>query len=392
MNDTAGHAVGDELLVALSSRIKTVIRGGDTFGRFGGDEFFIILNNLSERESIAARSAKEFSLRLIDLIKEPLELSTGVYSATASFGITLLKDDSEPNDVLRQADLAMYKAKDSGRNMAHFFDPEMQKMIVERVELERDLVHGIDNNDFEIFYQLQVSDSGEYKGAEALLRWKHPTRGYISPAVFIPIAEDSGFIRKLGRWVFRKVCDDLKGVIGSRVQDTFVLSINVSALQIYDEDFVKMIRTDIEESQVSPSQIKLELTESALFKQSDLSLQVMLKLKETNIKLSLDDFGTGYSSLTRLKELPIDELKIDQSFVRDILSDADSAAIAKSVIALADSLGLEVIAEGVECSGQRDMLRGMGCRAYQGFYYSKPLPIDAFVALIERDAMNSAEN
>ena len=386
VNDTAGHAVGDELLVALSSRIKLIVRRGDTFGRFGGDEFVIILNNLDQRETIAAKSAKEFSLKVIDLIKEPFQLSTGSYSTTASFGITLYKEDAQPNDVLRQADLAMYKAKDSGRNTAHFFDPEMQKIIIERVELERDLVRGIDNNDFEVFYQVQVNDSGGFKGAEALLRWKHPVKGYISPAVFIPIAEDSGFIRKLGRWIFRKVCGDLKGAIGNLVQDTFVLSINVSAIQIYDDNFVEMIRGDIEKSQVLPSQIKLELTESALFRESDLSLQVLLKLKEINIKLSLDDFGTGYSSLTRLKELPIDELKIDQSFVQDIVSNANSAAIAKSVIALADSLGLQVIAEGVEYSGQQEMLREMGCRAYQGFFYSRPLPLKEFIALIEGSA------
>lgn len=383
VNDTAGHAVGDELLVTLASRIKNVIRRGDTFGRFGGDEFVIILNNLSEHETLAARSAKAFSLKIIQLLKEPMELSTGFYSITASLGITLFRENAEPSDVLRQADLAMYKAKWAGRNTTHFFDPEMQKHIVERVELERDLVVGIRNNNFEVFYQTQVDEFGGMKGAEALLRWNHPTKGYISPATFIPVAEDSGLIREIGRWVFRQVCDDLKTKIGKLVDDTFVISINVSAIQLYDDDFLDLIRHDIEASEISASKIKFELTESALFKDSDLSLQVMLKLKELNFQLSLDDFGTGYSSLSRLKELPIDELKIDRSFVQDILTNSDSAAIARSIIALADSLGLEVIAEGVESAAQMEKLRKKGCRAYQGFLFSQALPLDQFLAFIE---------
>lgn len=383
LNDSAGHAIGDELLIAFATRLKAKIRKGDTFGRFGGDEFIVILNNLDEQEDVAARSAELFAMKLVESIRDPFKLSIVLQQTTASFGVSLFTGESSLSDVLRQADLAMYKAKESGRNAVHFFDPVMQKRILKRVLLEKDLLNAIEKEKFEVHYQVQKNDAGRIIGAEALLRWNHPEKGFISPRTFIPIVEETGQIKQVGRWVLKKACSDLKQFISRHVDDTFVLSINVSAIQVHDDDFVDTIAQDVADIGIDPSQIKIELTESTLLSDTKGTMQKMLALKAIGIKFSLDDFGTGYSSLSRLKQLPIDELKIDQSFVHDIIDDEHSQAISKSVIALSKSLDLKVIAEGVETDDQKARLKDMGCRAYQGYLLGRPLPLDEFLTLLQ---------
>jgi len=383
INDSVGHAIGDELLIEFSTRVLPIIRKGDTFGRFGGDEFIIILNNLSQDASEAARTVSKFSLKFIELISGPFNLSTGFQQATASLGICLYNGACSASDTLRQADLAMYKAKELGRNQACFFDLEMQDRILQRIELEQDLLAAIENDDLYVYYQAQINDDGKIRGAEALLRWWHPIKGYISPAVFVPIAEDAGHIKKLGQWVFKKACRDFKETISLHVDRDFTLSINVSALQILDDKFVEMMTAEVLATHVEASRLKIELTETALVNDSDLTMAKMLELKNIGFCFSLDDFGTGFSSLTRLKQLPIDELKIDKSFVHDILDDEHSKAIAQSVIALAGALNLGIIAEGVELEGQKALLKDMGCSTYQGFLFSKPIPLKDFIAFIQ---------
>ena len=382
INDTAGHAVGDELLSAFAKRVKNEIRKADTFGRFGGDEFIIIINNLDNHLNKAIQLSDQFAHKTIDLIREPFALSTGSETITASFGITLFKGQRSSGDILREADFAMYKAKESGRNRIHFYDPDMQKLFLERVQIENDLMTAISDCQIEVYYQLQVHDDGRIRGAEALARWKHPTKGFISPEKFISIAEDTGKIQELGSWIFTRACSDMKNHIQACVDSEFVISINVSSIQIFEPNFTNTILEHIEQTGVAPSQVKIEITESAIIDRPEEVHEKMLTLKKHGVRFSLDDFGTGYSSLTCLKNLPIDELKIDRSFVNDILLDKNSLAITKSVIVLAQSLGLEVIAEGIEESTQKTALEDMGCHAFQGYLFSKPLDLNDFLSLI----------
>lgn len=382
INDTAGHAVGDELLSAFAKRVKNEIRKTDTFGRFGGDEFIIILNNLDKHLNTANQLSDQFAHKIVELIREPFVLSTGSETITASFGITLFKSGMSSGDILREADFAMYKAKESGRNRIHFYDPIMQKLFLERVQIENDLLNALRAGQIEVYYQLQVHGDGRIRGAEALARWNHPTKGFISPVKFISIAEDSGKIKELGSWIFTRACSDLKNHIQPYVDNEFVISINVSSIQIFEQDFTDTILEHIEQTGISPSQVKIEITESAIIDRPEDIHEKMLTLKKYGVRFSLDDFGTGYSSLTCLKNLLIDELKIDRSFVSDILLDRNSAAIAKSVIILAQSMGLEVVAEGIEENTQKKAIEEMGCNAFQGYLFSKPLHLNDFISLI----------
>lgn len=385
INDTGGHALGDEVLFSVARRFEQIVRDDDTVGRFGGDEFVVILNNLPQDPLSAAKLAGDFGKRLAETIELPMQLSSGDYVARASIGISVVQGPGQDsNDALRQADLAMYRAKESGRNTVRFFDPDMESDVLERVGLERDLESAIELSQLELHYQPQVEDDGRVRGAEALLRWAHPQHGYISPVIFIPIAERSGQIHKLGRWVLRQALADLANRLGVHVDDSFVISVNVSAVEICDSDFHQSFSADVLSSGIDPSRIMLELTESVLGRVGADVTENMIRLKELGIKFALDDFGTGYSSLTRLKELPINELKIDQSFVRDITQDSDSRAIARSVVALGESMELSVIAEGVETLEEQQALKAMGCSLYQGYFFSRPLDADAFVEFLQQ--------
>lgn len=383
INDIRGYPVGDELLTTLTNRVQKEIRKADTFSRFGGDAFVIILNNLDKNIKASLKLSEHFAQKVCDIISAPFELSAGKQTINASFGISLFKNELSPHEILRQADLAMHEAKESDRNRIQFYDPQMQKLFLDRVEIENELLTAINEGQIELHYQIQMNNSGRVRGAEALARWQHPEKGTIPPSTFIPVAEETGMIKELGAWIFKTACHDLKEQIQQHVDEDFVLSVNVSGFQIFDNDFVETIQGHIINSSAPASQLKIEITESVIIHNSETIHRKMLALKDIGLKFSLDDFGTGFSSLANLKRLPIDELKIDQSFIRDILSAPNSAAIARSVIALAESLDLDVIAEGVEESSQRDALKEMGCTAYQGYFFSKPLPLLDFLALVK---------
>ncbi len=383
VNDSAGHIVGDELLTQFSRRLQAKIRAADTIGRFGGDEFIVILNNLGSDRGAAQVLVERFAFKMQALTRRPFALSHGSFLVSASFGITLIEGRSTVDDVLRQADMAMYKAKGIGRNRVHFFDPLMQKEFQERIDLERALGLAISNEEIEPYFQLQVNQDGTIRGAEVLARWHHPDKGYIPPAKFINIAEEVGLIDRLGRLILKKACTDFKRHIEKQVPDDFVLSINVSAAQILQPDFVRSVMDVLEQGDLNPEKIRIEITETVLLNSSEIVSLRLLELKGKGFKFSLDDFGTGYSSLTMLKNLPIDELKIDQSFVRDVSTNPNSAAITRSIIALSQSMNINVIAEGVEEERHRETLVGMGCHAFQGYLFSKPLPLVDFLSKIE---------
>jgi EAL domain-containing protein (putative c-di-GMP-specific phosphodiesterase class I) len=285
---------------------------------------------------------------------------------------------------MKRADLAMYQAKAAGRNTLRFFDPQMQAVVTARAALEMGLREAVVKNQFCLFYQAQVAGNSQVTGAEALVRWLHPQRGLVSPAEFIPLAEETGLILQLGHWVLDAACTQLAQWATQPAMAHLTVAVNVSARQFLQPDFVEQVLTVLERTSANPQRLKLELTESLLVSNVEDIIAKMSALKERGVGFSLDDFGTGYSSLSYLKRLPLDQLKIDQGFVRDILIDSNDAAIAKMVVALANSLGLAVIAEGVETEAQRDFLAGQGCHAYQGYLFSRPLPLHEFEALAKR--------
>ncbi|HEY5801196.1 MAG TPA: GGDEF domain-containing phosphodiesterase, partial [Burkholderiaceae bacterium] len=305
------------------------------------------------------------------------------HHSTASIGITLFSgQDNSVGELLKRADLAMYQAKGAGRNTLRFFDPEMQKLVSGRVELENDLRLSLQQQDFELHYQAQVDADGSVLGAEVLIRWRHPQRGMVSPFDFIGVAEETGLIVPIGQWVLATACAQLVVWARSPATAHLVLAVNVSPRQFRQPDFVEQVLGLLAQTGADPRLLKLELTESLLVDNMDETIDKMSSLKECGVGFSLDDFGTGYSSLAYLKRLPLDQLKIDQSFVRDVLSDPNDAAIARTIVALAHSLGLGVIAEGVERQEQRDFLYAHGCTTYQGYLFSRPVPVAQFEALL----------
>ena len=318
-------------------------------------------------------------------VNQTYQLAQYEHSSTPSIGITLFAGHLEVIDeLLKRADLAMYQAKAAGRNTLRFFDPEMQAAVVTRAALEADLREAVQKEQFLLYYQVQVDGDGRLTGVEALLRWQHPQRGMISPADFIPLAEETGLILPLGQWVLEMACAQLARWATSQKMAGLTVAVNVSARQFHHENFVGQVLKALDRSGANPHRLKLELTESLLVEDVEDVITKMSALKSKGVSFSLDDFGTGYSSLSYLKLLPLDQLKIDQGFVRDILNDPNDAAIARTVIALAESLGLAVIAEGVEIEAQRELLATQGCHSYQGYLFSRPLPIEEVDALIRR--------
>jgi len=380
LNDTHGHDVGDMLLVEVARRIVKCVRDSDTVGRLGGDEFVVIINELDENLRDAAVQASTVSEKILLCFKEPFQLNGYVHHTTPSIGVTLFNHDSPTSvdELLRRADLAMYKAKDSGRNTFRFFDLQMEALVRERVALEADLHLGILNEQFVLHFQPQLDQDRRIVGAEALIRWNHPHRGLVMPGHFIQMAEDSGLILQIGDWVLATACKQLLLWAKDAHTANLVLSVNVSPRQYLQADFVDKVTALIELSGADPSKLKLELTESMLVENIEDIIAKMTALKAKGIGFSLDDFGTGYSSLSYLKRLPLDQLKIDQSFVRDIMIDSNDASIVTTIIALGLSLGLEVLAEGVETEEQMQFLLSHGCHAFQGYLFSKPMPVDGF--------------
>lgn len=391
LNDTLGHDIGDLLLKKVGECLTNCVREGDTVARLGGDEFVVMLGNLSINSHEAMTQATQVAKKILDAFSHVFELAGYKYHSTPSIGITLFDGSGENVEaIMKKADLAMYQAKAAGRNVMRFFDPDMQAVMTNRVELEGDLRQAIDKQEFMLLYQPQVSLEGGVIGAEALIRWNHSLRGVVSPMEFIPIAEETGLILSIGQWVLKTACLQLVEWSSSDDLKHLTVAVNVSARQIRHIDFVKNLLSIIEETGADPNKLKLELTESVLVDNIEDTIQKMGALKSEGIKFSLDDFGTGYSSLVYLKRLPLEQLKIDQSFVRDILTDQNDATIANTIITLAQSLGLNVIAEGVETAEQRDFLAARGCTQYQGYYFSKPISAAAFKLYIAGSPVISA--
>ena len=392
LNDTQGHDVGDCLLIEAARRLESSVRQGDTVARLGGDEFVVMLEAL-DGDGLLAAQVEGVAEKILAALEHPYRLELGAapgntidYRCTASIGVTLFGAEAENVDeLLKQADLAMYQAKDAGRNTIRFFDPDMQATITQRVALEADLREAVQQGQFLLHYQPQlVGEGNRLTGAEALVRWQHPRRGMVSPADFIPLAEETGLILPLGLWVLETACAQLATWATEPRMAHLALAVNVSAQQFRQADFVEQVLAVLAASGANPQRLKLELTESLLVNNVEDIITKMTLLKAKGVGFSLDDFGTGYSSLSYLKRLPLDQLKIDQSFVRDVLTDPNDAAIAKMIIALAESLGLAVIAEGVEIEAQRQFLARHGCHAYQGYLFSRPLPTEVFEEFAKR--------
>ena len=389
LNDTMGHDLGDMLLQQVAMRIAGCLRESDTVARFGGDEFVVLLHELSGNHQEAAAQARLVSEKILISFAHPFQFSGYEHHTSASIGVTLF--DQQPttvDEILKRADLAMYQSKAAGRNVIRFFDPEMQALIADRVEMEEDLRNGLRNDEFFLCYQPQVDNQGRLLGAEALLRWRNPRRGMIPPSTFIPLAEDSGLIVSVGNWVMYAACKQLVLWAQQPLTSKLTLAVNVSAKQLRQMDFVDQIVEVLNVTGANPKRLKLELTESLMVNNIEDVIAKMTELKNIGVGFSIDDFGIGYSSLSYLKLLPLDQLKIDQSFVRDVLTDPNDAVIARTIIALGKSLNLQVIAEGVETLSQREFLDNYGCDAYQGYLFSKPVPADEF----ERDVVQTFEH
>ncbi len=380
LNDTVGHDKGDMLLQQVARRLEACVpRKSDTVARLGGDEFVVMLEDLSGKPEDAAAQAEIIAEMILAAFKRPYQLDGHEHHTTASIGVTLFDNRiGNIDEMLKQADLAMYQAKASGRNAIRFFDPGMQTLVSARVQLEADLRLALLRHEFLLHYQRQTDSSGNTVGAEALLRWRHPERGLISPALFIPLAEETGLILRLGQWVLETACTQLARWATMPATAHLTVAVNVSPRQFRQPEFVEQVLTVLADTGANPAYLKLELTEGLLVANVENVAAKMTALKAKGVGFSLDDFGTGYSSLAYLKGLPLDQLKIDQSFVRYVLTDSNDAAIARTIVALGQTLGLDVIAEGVETQGQRDFLEMNGCHVYQGFLFSQPVPAEHF--------------
>jgi len=390
LNDTLGHDMGDFLLKQVTHRLESHIRDGDTVARLGGDEFVIMLLDLGKQEIEAAAQTEEIGEKIIATLGQPYRLNNNIYRCTASIGITLFNGTHQTaEELMKQSDIAMYQAKKAGRNTLRFFDRQMQENISARVSLENELHNAIEFRQFHLHYQIQIDDSHRLLGTEALIRWIHPTRGLVSPAQFIPLAEETGLILPLGQWVLETACAQLRRWGRDPKMRELSLAINVSAKQLHQPDFFSQVQNTVQQYGINPNHLKLELTESMLQKNIEETIATMNSLHEIGVRLSLDDFGTGFSSLEYLKRLPLDQLKIDQSFVRDIGTDSSDAAVVRAVIALARSLEMDVIAEGVETEEQRRLLLQNGCTQFQGYLFGKPVPIEQLEVSLKEDTTQS---
>ena len=385
LNDTLGHDKGDLLLQQVAQRLSTCIREGDTVARLGGDEFVVMLEDLSNLPQEAASQTKTVGEKVLLSLNQPYLLAGHRHHSTPSIGVTLFDDHGNSvEDLLKRADLAMYRAKAAGRNTLRFFDPEMQASVTARATLEEELRQGLSQDEFVVYYQSQVDEHGRVTGAEALLRWQHPRFGLMLPEDFIPLAEETGLMLPLGQWLLQTACARLAAWAARPELAHLSLALNVSPRQFHHPQFVDQVLAALDRSGADPHKLALELTEALLLDDAEGIIAKMTALKAKGIVFSLDDFGTGYSSLSYLKRLPLDQLKIDQSFVRDILTDSNDAAIARTIVALAQSMGLGVIAEGVETEQQRDFLAQQSCHAFQGYLFGLPLPVEEFESAMNR--------
>lgn len=395
LNDTQGHAVGDILLREVAHRLECAVRQSDTVARLGGDEFVVMLEDL-DTGGMAAPQAESVAVKILRALEQPYRLEHHTpegkarmveHHCSASIGITLFgRPNDRVEDLLKRADMAMYQAKDAGRNTIRFFDNDMQAAVHTRVQLEADLRQALHNQEFMLHYQPQVDAKGKVVSTEALVRWLHPRHGVIGPNEFIPLAEETGLILPLGDWVLSQACQQLAQWQNQPALAQMTIAVNLSARQIHQPDFAERVQAILRQHGVNPAQLKLEITESMLVHNSDATLRKMKQLKALGIHFSLDDFGTGYASLSYLKHMPLDQLKIDRSFIIDLLSEGKDSAIAQMVVALARSLGLSTVAEGIETVEQKNCLDQIGCHAYQGFFFARPMPLDQFEAFVANQA------
>ena len=385
LNDTRGHYVGDLLLVEIAHRLNANVREGDTVTRLGGDEFVLMLENLSGNIQEAAIQAGLIGEKIRDAVAVPYVAQGLELWTTASIGVSLFYGhEASVDELLKHSDFAMYHAKKEGRNNVRFFDPEMQATLVERSSLESDLRHALGRRQLRLYYQIQVNNERRAIGAEALLRWVHSERGLILPEQFIPLAEKTGLIVPIGLRVLQTACAQLRDWASNPATSSLQLALNASALELRQPDFVEQVRRAITTNDINPALLKIELTESLLVDNLSDTVAKMNALKALGISFSMDDFGTAYSSLAYLKQLPLDQLKIDQSFIRDLGDNPSNAALAQAIILMGRTFGLDVIAEGVEVEAQLEFLNLHGCHAYQGYLFSRPLPLEEFEKFIEQ--------
>ena len=384
VNETRGHDRGDALLLQVAHRLRSCVHEDDTVARQGGDEFVVVLEDLGDSPEEAAARAEEVGQRILGVLREPYQIDGDAHHSSLSMGVTIYSGTRETVDeLLKRADLALYQAKNAGRDTLRFYDPQMQAVVSARATLELDMRVGLAQGQFELCYQPQI-DHGRIIGAEALLRWRHPRDGFISPAHFIPLAEETGLILPLGEWVLQAACRRLAAWAQQPDLATLSMAVNVSPRQFHQTGFVAQVLAALAGAGADGHQLKLEMTEGLLLQDVEDTIDKMGQLRGYGVGFSLDDFGTGYSSLSYLKRLPLDQLKIDQSFVRDVLTDPNDAAIARTVVALGTSLGLRVIAEGVETEAQREFLERHHCHAWQGYLLSPPVAVAEFEALVRR--------
>jgi len=377
LNDTQGHHMGDLLLRQVAQRLQGCVRESDTVARLGGDEFVVVLEELGSDVQTVTALVQKIGQKILNSLNQVYLLDKLEHHSTPSVGVALLSSQvNSVDELLKQADLAMYESKAAGRNTMRFFDPAMQCLVASRTAMDRDLRSALKNGEFRLHYQPVVNGQAMVVGVEALVRWQHPKRGFLPPGEFIGQAEQTGLIVPLGQWVLRAACEQLVQWSKQRETAELTIAVNVSARQFRHPDFVAQVLKVVYSTGADPCLLKLEITESLLVTDMQDAIEKMQALREADVSFSLDDFGTGYSSLSYLKRLPLDQLKIDQSFVRDVLTNPQDVAIANTVLALGQSLNLRVVAEGVEDHGQWQLLLASGCDLFQGYLFGKPVPIE----------------
>ncbi len=393
INDSLGHSVGDKLLIVVAKRITECIRKEDTAARMGGDEFIIILTELDNSIGLAAHKVREIAEELSLCLSAPCQIGGRDLQITLSVGVSLFpKADKGVDDILKQADTAMYRAKAAGRNAIHFFLPSMQEAADERLRITTEIRKALDEDQLALYYQPQVDMTGNLIGAEALLRWHHPERGIILPGGFLEVAEETGLMQDIGQWVLREACRHIKKWTDSgQLGESHTISVNISGKEIVAPDFVDTVIEILEKTGADPKYLCIELTEGSLISTAEDIVQKIKTLQQMGIKFSVDDFGTGYSSLSYLKSLPLNTLKIDRSFVNDIKDSIHNVVLVDTIIMMAHNLGLEVIAEGVETEQELIYLNTRGCIVYQGYYFSKPVTVADFTEVLESGKLNLAD-
>ena len=390
LNDSRGHDAGDLLLTLVARRLCKVVREADMVARQSGDEFAVLIKDLGAQADEAAALAHQLGVKLREVIDPLFDLNGYPYHCQLSIGVALFRTPDTVEDLLKRADLALFEAKNGGRNLLRFFDPAMQAALDKRSLLVTELGQAINNRQLRLFYQPQVNAQRRVVGVEALLRWQHPLHGLVPPGEFIGLAEETGLILPIGLWVLQTACAVLKTWEASASHFDLQIAVNVSARQFQQADFVAQVRDVLTHSGANPSRLKLELTESVVLENVEDAIQKMTAIKRMGINFSMDDFGTGYSSLSYLARLPLDQLKIDQSFVSNLPGNRNDETITRTIITLGRELSMHVIAEGVETEAQHQFLQTHGCHAYQGYWFSRPLPLDVFDAFLQQSELNRA--